>query len=458
MQRLILLFVVLTLIVAAVLRLFFPASSPWVSFAAAAFISLCIGPLQKYLSDLTAGLANPQHYNYSKTLKKISGAMAHLSQPKRLAELITRIVAHTLRLRGSAIFIIDFQKNQFTFRAGDGEGKRLETFFLEPESPIVARIIQDGCLILKSRLKKSPENIPLIQQMERLGFQLVVPTFSSGKHIGRRLLAVLCLGDKKSGDKFSSEDLDLFDTLANQASVAVENAILYQEQIKSRELMLDSEKMAALGTMAAGIVHELRNPLAFMLTSAELLGIKGDDAEFRKNTLKLLMPEIQRMNSIIGTLLDYSRQKELQHLPVNLAEILEKVLVMLTFDIRHSQVKIKKDFHSSKQALGEESRLMQVFMNLISNAIQAMPNGGDLSLSVEDKDGQVIVRVADTGVGISKENLEKLATPFFTTKEKGTGLGLSITKRIIGDHKGRLEISSFVGRGSVFSVYLPAQI
>jgi signal transduction histidine kinase len=391
-------------------------------------------------------------------LRKISGALAHLTVPDRLADLIVRIVVRSMRLKGGAAFIYDNSKNGYVYRAGFGKCEEYKSIFLANSSPIVQEIIGSRSILNLAQLAKKKEASAVVREMQSMKTALCVPAFSRGKKGDQKLLAVLCLSAKRSGEKFTKEDIDLFGSLSFQASIALENALLHQQQIRDREKMVESEKMAALGTMAAGIVHELRNPLAFLLTSAEILGFKGDDKEFRENTLKMFVPEVKRMNNIIGTLLDYARQHEMRRVPTDIHQLLEKIILMVTFDTRRLQVKIKKDFKAQLQPLGEESRMMQVFLNLVNNAIQAMPKGGEITLVTEDLGNMTRVQVIDTGEGITPENLQRISSPFFTTKEKGTGLGLAITRKILEEHLGRLEITSELGKGSVFSVYLPNQI
>jgi len=172
----------------------------------------------------------------------------------------------------------------------------------------------------------------------------------------------------------------------------------------------------------------------------------------------MLPEEAKRMQSIVESLLEYSRQKPLKKEPIDLSGLIDNVITMLAFETRKHGVDIIKDFKENPKIEGDHHRLMQVFINLCNNATQAMLRGGRVTISWADKGAQIAIYVADNGIGIPKESLRDIFNPFFTTKEGGTGLGLSITQKVIEEHKGTIKIDSEVGKGTTFTILLPIAV
>ena len=260
-----------------------------------------------------------------------------------------------------------------------------------------------------------------------------------------------------TGEEFSQEDINFLRTLANQATIGVEYAFISEELRKNQESLIRSEKLAAIGTTTAGVAHELRNPLTYLSAVAQVLHKKWDDPQFKESVGEMLPSEIQRMQLIVEGLLDYSRTRELALKPVDIKEVLEKTTALLNYEIKKNKIYVKTDYRHVKKANADPNRLMQVFMNLIANAVQAIgEKGGDLSISTSDAENEIRISIIDTGPGIPKDKLKKVFDPFFSTKEAGTGLGLSISKKIIDEHKGSLYVDSESGQGTTFTICLPS--
>jgi signal transduction histidine kinase len=230
---------------------------------------------------------------------------------------------------------------------------------------------------------------------------------------------------------------------------------------ESQEQLVHAEKLASLGQLAASIAHEINNPLAGVLTYTKLLArkISGDTLEkgAALDYLSKMESEVGRCSRIIRNLLDFSRQTEPTLRLVDVNQVIEQVLAMVGHQAQLQNVDVVRELSPSlPKVTADSDKLQQVFTNLTLNAIQAMSGGGRLTLRTSVANSQVRIDVQDTGCGISKENLSKLFTPFFTTKEKGSGvgLGLAVVRGIIERHKGEIKVQSEVGKGTTFSVYL----
>ena len=233
---------------------------------------------------------------------------------------------------------------------------------------------------------------------------------------------------------------------------------------ESQEQLIRAEKLTSLGQLAASIAHEINNPLAGVLVYTQLLSKKVTGDAFQKEEalshLSKMESEISRCSRIIRNLLDFARQTEPMLRLVDVNQVIEQVLAMVGHQAQIQNVEVVKEFSPSlPKVMADFDQLQQIFTNLALNAIQAMPEGGKLTVRSLAVDSEVRVDVQDAGCGISEENMGKLFTPFFTTKVKGkgVGLGLAVVHGIIERHKGRIEVQSEVGKGTTFSVYLAGQ-
>lgn len=226
---------------------------------------------------------------------------------------------------------------------------------------------------------------------------------------------------------------------------------------KMRENMRYKDRLASLGELTAGIAHEIRNPLAGIKTTAQALKAEFAPQDPKCEYLEKIIKEINRTNSMLQELFIFAKPQKPQFVPHNITKVLERVISMQEKSIEEKGVKVRKEYSHDMPLISlDPNQIYQVFLNLILNAVQAMPQGGDLSLSVRQEAGSwVSVTVRDNGVGMSEEVRAKLFDPFFTTKPMGTGLGLAISYRIIQEHGGMVGVESRPGQGSKFTIRLP---
>jgi len=238
-------------------------------------------------------------------------------------------------------------------------------------------------------------------------------------------------------------------------------------RVEANRAVARTEKLAAVGRLAAGVVHEINNPLATIAACAEALemrvaeGAFGQSAEVEnlREYLSLIRSEAFRCKTITNGLLDFSRNRAGQHAPVELGEVLEAAARLLRHQKRSRNVEIEVDAATDVPLVsGDAGQLQQAVIILAENAIDAMPQGGTLLLRARNEGAGVRIEVCDTGVGIPQENLARIFDPFFTTKEvgRGTGLGLAVCYGIVTEHGGRVTVDSVVGRGTTFTLVLPS--
>ena len=306
--------------------------------------------------------------------------------------------------------------------------------------------------------------LALKTRVQELQAALIFPLFGSAEtEMGPWLLGLFCVRDDRTADAFDPDDLDTFRQLAIAAARVIESSQAY-ERVKERD------RLAALGEMAAGLAHEIRNPLGAIKGAAQLLMTSdghpqphnSENAEF----LQIIVEEANRLNNVVTRFLDYARAERPGREgadKVDLNGVVRKTIQLLQKEqLKNIELRVRTDDQLPLVA-GDPESLLQVFLNLGQNALQAMPDGGTLEVLTTRRRrsrlgyGQFCeVRFRDTGIGIPRDRLKKLFIPFYTTKQKGTGLGLAISHRIINQHGGTIEVRSTIGQGSTFSVFLPA--
>jgi PAS domain S-box-containing protein len=238
-------------------------------------------------------------------------------------------------------------------------------------------------------------------------------------------------------------------------------------EIIGRSRILHDGKMASLGNLSASVVHEINNPLTGILNFITLIqrvlnqgALSSDDLEKLKNYLAIMNNETSRISKTVSNLLTYSRKTKPEFSPEDLNQIINETLTLIQYQITLQQIKIAfEPAQDLKPVMGDNSKLKQALLNLCLNAQDAMPHGGTLTITTENLgNNEIRVKVKDTGVGIAREHYSQIFEPFFTTKQKetGAGLGLSVVYSIIQEHHGKIKIDSILGKGTFFTIRLPA--
>ncbi|MEK6320960.1 MAG: ATP-binding protein [Acidobacteriota bacterium] len=293
-----------------------------------------------------------------------------------------------------------------------------------------------------------------------LNVRICVPLIALNRLTG---LIFLCSTQEQWG--LSEEDMSLLQMLMNQASIAFETAYLYQEQRDRLLKLYRTERLAAAGQLAASVAHEIRNPLTSIRSTVQYLLKDCEENSPKRSLIEGVIAEVDRIDRTVDGLLSLTRRTEFKPERVALDQLIEQTLRLVGTEASNQSVEI---LWSSPGAdcyiLGDTSQLRQLFLNLILNALQAMPKGGQLevkltcnpeSLEVWDRKNWVQVSLTDTGCGIPTDNLDKIFDPFFTTKQGGTGLGLSISYAVARQHGGQLEIRSSEGGGTTVAARFP---
>ena len=399
---------------------------------------------------------------YHRTLIAASSYMTRIKDIQQLCRLIVHVVNRTVALTHTGLFLYEPKEHRYTLRAVRHTSMMPPTMSLEEKDPIIQTLQDVRDIVVAEELEEATRAEERAKQlasvsiwMRKLEAKLIVPSFSNG-----RMLAFLVLGAKRSGERYTTDDIAIFSGLANQAALAIENAMVFEELHDSEALMIQSEKLASLGQLASGMAHEIHNPLTIISGEAQLYleRFKGKDPQ-ADEVLTSIIEECHRAADITRRILRFAKPAPAEMAPVDLKSVAEESLMLAGYQVKMEKVeRIVDVVPNLPKVRGNQNQIQEVLLNLILNACQAMgEQGGKLMVRVQpSRDGMVELAVADTGPGIPAGKLLKIFDPFYTTKPTGTGLGLFVTQRIVKSHGGTIDVESTEGEGTCFTIRLPA--
>jgi two-component system, NtrC family, sensor kinase len=452
-------------------------------------IILLFNPLREKVQGLIDRLFFRGRYDYHELLRELSSRLASLLSLPQIRELLISSTADALQAEKVILVLAEGEGYRLYCGEAGGTGEpppekiALLIDFLNKEKRPMSRVSAE-----RSRLSHEDREV-VVRLFDHLGAVLVIPLPAR-----EGLAGLIALGQKRSGELFVDEDLELLTTIANQAATAIENARSYEalealnsdleqrvagrtaalrealaEKERTQDQLVRSESLAAIGQLVAGTAHELNNPIAGAMSlvesSVETIEAWKTQAENREETLEDLrfsLGELRRAGAIIRSLLDLSRQTQTYVEPVDMNRAVDDALLVLYNQYKNLDVDIKKDYENLPPVEGNYANLGQVMINIIRNALQALPEEkGRIFLTTRYRVAAdtVAVLCRDTGNGIPAALLKDIFKPFFTTKMvgRGTGLGLYISHEIIRRHGGQVRVESEEGKGTVVTVELPCK-
>jgi two-component system NtrC family sensor kinase len=398
-------------------------------------------------------------YDYRETLGKFSKAMVSILDLQSLSKRIMEAITQTMGVEKASLFLVNEEKGGYNLCESKNVRITTSTQHLSQDDPLPFYLQDIGEIIIREELAKGAnisELDEVVKKMALLEAEVSIPLIWKGQLIG-----MINLSHKFNKDIYSHEDIELLSTLANQAAIAIENARLYEDLKRSKTYVRRADRLASLGTLTAGLAHEIRNPLVAIKTFTHLLPDRLDDEEFREQFLKIASSEVDRISLLVTELLDFSRPSDPKLELENINTILDGMILLVSTETKKKKINIIKNYASDLPPIQmDREQIKQVFLNILLNGIQATSENGQITVKTRSfmKPGgepYVQIEFADTGCGIPEEHLEDIFNPFFTTKSTGSGLGLSISHQIVQDHRGYIDVESQLDKGSSFFINLP---
>jgi len=439
---------------------------------AATVILVLFEPLRARLDEQIQKRFFRERFDFETALSDARRRLVHTLDVTEMSALVMDSIERSRRATSAGLFLRDEEGTGFDSIGvvGDGVPERIEVATARvlldrlEQSSILLEDVEREARDRTRRGERYPVGEAMLSAAEILG-DLKGGVLVAIRDEQRETVGLLALADRRVKDAISPEEVALLEQLAVQIGVVIENSRSYQQ-------MKERDRLALLGQMAAGLAHEIRNPLGAIKGAAQLLEDPGPEGFADPSTrefIGIILEEVDRLNRVVTNVLDLARSGGGAVVPIEVNAVVRRTIQILKAEPQIVGVDLQQALAGELPRVAiDPEQLRQVLMNLVSNAVQAVGSRGKVVVSTRARFGRgtrpgrsdagayVEVTVADTGPGISQKALDKLFLPFFTTKERGTGLGLAISQRIVQGAGGRIEVRTYEGKGSTFTVVLPA--
>jgi signal transduction histidine kinase len=426
----------------------FDTNSLLVEAAFVLVLVFLLRPLERRVEELIDRFFYRDRYLFRLKFFEFTRTLLEIMDLQTLLRATVDFISQALVVEKLGIWILDGEEG--TYRMLSQKGLPGERSFFK-ESPFVAYLNNSRRAVELEYIKDIRPLQPEIQEMMAARSSVVVPL-----QWGDWMLGFLLVGEKENGKNFTVMEIEALEALAPAMAMAISRALLYQDLKKKDHQMMQSEKLAALGEMAASFVHGIRNPLNIILASAETLK-KKVPGPVQSELLQFVREESERINKMLTSFLDFAKPRPPVFREVDLKDILGRTAASLSIPARERKVQIIQEYPEGIFPMYlDPEQIREALVNLELNALEAMPRGGTLRLSLAQKENHdVVIRISDTGVGLPDGAESKIFDPFFTTKDQGTWLGLSIVHAIVKNHGGAISVLSNDGGGTTFLLTLP---
>jgi signal transduction histidine kinase len=396
------------------------------------------------------------------TLVSVSQTINSALNVNEALQVITREACTLMEARMCSLLLLDETGQWLDLRASSGAG---EAYLAKPRLSVDESFVG---VVVRRKKPMQVENVQtsaLYQNVSMARREGLVSLLSAPLIFGGQTIGTINVytGETRS---FSNEEIHILTALAELSALAIEKARLYERVVDVEEQLRQNEKFSALGLLAAEVAHEIRNPLTVMKMLYHSLGLQFEPGDPRIKDDAILREKMELLNKIVEQILDFARSAEPKLSEVNINQLLDDLGLLTRHKLRNQQIQfIRRLAPDLPLVMADGTQLSQAFLNLTLNAVEAMPNGGSLTLYTRAfrlprnsaRPTHVLIEFRDTGPGMTEEQRRRAFSSLLsTTKQKGTGLGLAIVGRVIETHRGKVRIRSHAGRGTTISIMLPA--
>lgn len=429
-------------------------------------ITFVLRPLELFLTNATEKFLFQKKYDYKELLHTFTSEVLTVLELQKLMDQTVAGLIKIIKLESACVLLRDQDSKVYKVAAGIGIKDKEITF--SDNDAVISFLKQTHQPILKDKNADAMDgHSSLKEDFKKLSAQLCLPIV-----LHDVLTGVLCLGMKKSGEEFTQEDIDILLTLVGTEAIAIANAQLFNELSKTQAEAAQREKMAVIGTLAAGINHEICNPLGIVRGQCEMFLLNLRDGIYHSKDreeicriageiMNKVIKETDRATGITKKLSGFAKPaKKTESEEVFVEKEADEVMALIGHDLKLNNIEFSKKFAPDFPPIFADKRQMQeVLFNIIRNAAQAMDKkSGKIELSGTTSNGTAIIKISDNGSGIPPDKIGQIFNPFFTTKEpgKGTGLGLFIVKQVVERNHGVIAVESQEEMGTTFTLSFPA--
>ena len=422
-------------------------------------VVLMLRPLESYLRHVTDKYLFQKAYDYRKLLRTFSEEVLTVLDLDMLVNLTVNNLAEIMRLENASVFLYDEENGQFYLEASYGNHVPSEN--MKDSEEFIGYIRGAGRhLLISDPVRKTALNPAVDKKAKELKAELVIPL---RHHDG--MIGLIIMGKKKSDEDFTQEDIDVILPLTRTLSIAISNAQLFEKLSEAQAQAAQREKMAVIGTLSAGINHEICNPLGIARGQCEMFLLNVKEGIYKERTaddllekaqeiMQKVINETDRATVITKKLSSFAKPaKGRMQDGVSLKNEIDEVISLIEHDLKLDNIIIEKKVDGEIPLIqADRKQIQEIFFNIIRNAAQSIKGSGRITIRGRSRNRKVFIDIEDTGAGISRNNLDRIFDPFFTTKEpgRGTGLGLFIVKQIAERNNGTISVDSEIGKGSAF--------
>jgi signal transduction histidine kinase len=454
-------FIPCMLIIILAQKFYFGQTNTFFSFLALCTIllaSLAILRVKPGIEEYIEKRLFKDKFEYKRALRELTEIIISFLDEKELFKKTGDIFMKDLGTKNVSFFLVDKERKAYTLRASLNL-KKSKVKELPLDDLLFHWLEEKGKAVVREEMEKivnDPQIKTIVTTMELMESEVCIPLIARDQLIG-----IINLGQKRGGEMYSHEDLDLLNDFAAQTSIALENARLYREMQRTQQLMRRTDRLASLGSLTAGLAHEIRNPLVTIKTFLDLVPERYKDKDFRGNFLKLTTSELDRIAKLVSDLLDFARPKKPTLKRTDVNHVIAEIIPLIQVEAIKRDINIETNLREIPRPRLDADQMKQVFLNILLNAIEAIKAHGKISVTTRavNKNGTeyIEVEIEDNGKGIPKKVIEQIFDPFFTTKVTGAGLGLAISHQIVEEHHGTIVVESKPKKGTIFFVNIPVK-
>jgi signal transduction histidine kinase len=385
----------------------------------------------------------------------------------QILDRIARTVLGLMEIKLCSVMLLNDRRELVLSAVAGGSEHYTQRPNLAVSDSLIGEVVTQRQSLQVFDVKKAPRyRSAAMARKEHLASLLSVPIFFHESLIG--ILNIYTSRPRR----FTEEEKRLLDAFASLCGIAMENARSYERVLRAEASIRQADRLATLGILSAEIAHEVRNPITIIAMLVHSLREDKAVAPGRERDVAIIAEKLERINRIVSQVLRFSKDRDTPTEPVDLNAVLEDVLLLVTHSIAARGIQLKRQYDAALPAIqGDRGHFEQVFLNLILNAVEAMPEGGALSIrtlvrtrderggtELDEQGGRnVVVVIRDTGVGIPPGVLSRLFSPFVSSRKEGIGLGLFISQKLLGQYGGKMEAKSVLDKGTVFTVEIPLE-
>ena len=427
-------------------------------------IILALRRIEDFLINVTDKYLFQKKYDYKELLKTFTSEVLTVLDLNKLVRLTVDKLSDIIKITSCGVLLLNKEKNRYELATSQGIGNR--NIILGTDNTLATFLNRTKAyLSVKHQGKDSRLPAKIIEDMNKLKLELAIPLIVHDEMIG-----LLTLGKKKSDEDYTQDDMDILLPLTRTLAIAISNAEMFDELGKTQAEAAQQEKMAVIGTLSAGINHEICNPLgiargqceAFLLNIKDGLYKNKSQEELLEKAQKIMekvIHETDRATATTKSLSSFAKpSKGVISNDINIKDEIDEVLALVGYELKLDKIDIVKEIDRNLPFISaDKKQLQQVFFNLIRNAAQAIEEKGKIMIRAEEKDDKINIEIEDTGRGISEDKIGQIFNPFYTTKDpgKGTGLGLFIVRQVVERNRGRISVRSKVNGGTTFTLKFP---